>query len=308
MSWALSVIITSLIDSYGSENQLKYLGDASDSLEEFLAKDYQSSLRYYFVVHQIDEVSDGLIPGNGGYADNSYLSFSDYLTQSESRIIPVITLLSDSISDLFVFITNGSGEVYISGGAESLLLETELVFQPDGKYVVDESFMKQLINEGSISGSSDLNGLLCKRNIISALPISDPRGNFYGGVFVCTTDAGVNSLLDAMQKTVIMSCLWIMLASLIVTYFISERLVAPIKDMSQAAHSFAEGKFDVRVNVVGNDEISELAIAFNEMASSMQELEDMRRSFSCECFTRSQNADDYYFRFYRQYTRWGNST
>ena len=35
----------------------------------------------------------------------------------------------------------------------------------------------------------------------------------------------------------------------------------------------------MRVTVTGSDEISELATAFNNMASSLQELEDMRRSF-----------------------------
>ena len=139
--------------------------------------------------------------------------------------------------------------------------------------------MDKLRSDGSILDKTDLDGLMLKKNLVSGLPITDQRGHVFGGVFVCTTDTGVDTLLDAMQKTILMSCLWILLASLIATYFISERLVSPIRDMGRAARSFADGKFDVRVNVVGNDEVAELATAFNEMASSMQELEDMRRSF-----------------------------
>ena len=40
-----------------------------------------------------------------------------------------------------------------------------------------------------------------------------------------------------------------------------------------------KGSFDARVTVTGNDEIAELASAFNSMASSLQHMEDMRRSF-----------------------------
>ena len=49
--------------------------------------------------------------------------------------------------------------------------------------------------------------------------------------------------------------------------------------MSRAAKSFAEGNFNVRVPVVGNDEVTELARAFNNMAKSLAALDDMRNNF-----------------------------
>ena len=76
-----------------------------------------------------------------------------------------------------------------------------------------------------------------------------------------------------------MSTLWLMLAALVVTYCISERLVSPIRAMSKAAKCFAKGQFDARVPVRGDDEIAELASAFNNMASSLASNEEMRRLF-----------------------------
>jgi len=73
--------------------------------------------------------------------------------------------------------------------------------------------------------------------------------------------------------------MWVMCAAIIVSYFISEKTVAPLRHMSKAAKAFASGQLDVRVPVIGDDEISELAIAFNNMASSMATLENTRRSF-----------------------------
>ena len=70
-----------------------------------------------------------------------------------------------------------------------------------------------------------------------------------------------------------------MLALLIVVYFITERLVSPIREMSRAAKEYASGRFDARVTVKGNDEIAELGNAFNNMASSLSSHEEMRRLF-----------------------------
>jgi len=70
-----------------------------------------------------------------------------------------------------------------------------------------------------------------------------------------------------------------MLAALIAIYFITERLVSPIRAMSRAARAFAAGKFDVRIESSGNDEVAELATAFNNMANSMQHSTEVQRLF-----------------------------
>ena len=75
------------------------------------------------------------------------------------------------------------------------------------------------------------------------------------------------------------SLLWVLLAALIAVYFISERVISPLRDISSAAKSFASGKFDVRVPVRGNDEIAELATTFNNMAQSLDNYDEMRNSF-----------------------------
>jgi len=68
-------------------------------------------------------------------------------------------------------------------------------------------------------------------------------------------------------------------AALVAVYFLSERIIGPLKHMSRAAKSYATGNFDIRIPVEGNDEVAELAAAFNQMANGLQNLENMRRSF-----------------------------
>jgi signal transduction histidine kinase len=70
-----------------------------------------------------------------------------------------------------------------------------------------------------------------------------------------------------------------MIASFVAIYFITEKIVSPLRQMSYATKQFAAGKFDVRISVDGEDEIAELATAFNSMAQSLAEIEYTRSSF-----------------------------
>jgi signal transduction histidine kinase len=56
-------------------------------------------------------------------------------------------------------------------------------------------------------------------------------------------------------------------------------MVMPLREMSAAAVAFGKGDFTRRVPVRGHDEISELAVAFNNMATSLAESENINRSF-----------------------------
>jgi signal transduction histidine kinase len=70
-----------------------------------------------------------------------------------------------------------------------------------------------------------------------------------------------------------------MIAAIIAIYFITERIIHPLKNMTTASKKFAKGDFSSRVRVYGNDEVAELGNAFNNMADSLESLEKMRKSF-----------------------------
>ena len=67
------------------------------------------------------------------------------------------------------------------------------------------------------------------------------------------------------------------LAALLVSWFLSRRIVAPVQTLSAASQSIAEGHYDERVQVNGVDEIAQLATSFNQMAVQLEQVESMRR-------------------------------
>lgn len=67
------------------------------------------------------------------------------------------------------------------------------------------------------------------------------------------------------------------LAALLVSLFLSRRIVAPIRTLTDASQHIAEGQYAERVQVNGSDEIAQLAVRFNQMATQLEQVESMRR-------------------------------
>ena len=67
------------------------------------------------------------------------------------------------------------------------------------------------------------------------------------------------------------------MAAIILSIFFSRRVVAPVRDMSYATQRIADGQYDERVDVEGDDELAQLALHFNQMAEKLDQVEAMRR-------------------------------
>lgn len=67
--------------------------------------------------------------------------------------------------------------------------------------------------------------------------------------------------------------------TLVFTYYFARGLTAPLRQMRKAAEAMAEGDYSVRmaVDTHSNDEITQLALTFNEMAEELQHADQMRR-------------------------------
>lgn len=69
----------------------------------------------------------------------------------------------------------------------------------------------------------------------------------------------------------------LVVAALLVSWFLSRRIVAPVQNLTDVSLSIANGNYSERVQVTGSDEIAKLATRFNHMASQLEEVESMRR-------------------------------
>ncbi len=124
----------------------------------------------------------------------------------------------------------------------------------------------------------DLHGYLSEQSVVYATSISN-NGATTGYVMTLSSTAKEDSLVSTTRRVVINSSILVLLAAVIAAYFITERIVHPMRNMTSAVQKFAKGDFSARVTVYGHDEVSELGRAFNNMADSLESLEKMRNSF-----------------------------
>ncbi len=252
-------VITSLVTDYNEDMRMRTLSNVAYSVTDFMIEDYNDS-----------EAAD----------------FNAYLHANRYDIKQILDVMSINVENLVVFVTDGNGVIQVAGGAERAQAYSEeqtvgsVPSERDLAY--PEGVLAELTGENGAHGvtrTDTLDGFFEENHVSYILPITSTEGKLVGSVMTSTPNAGFDNLLETMNKTIIMSSLWLMLAALVAVYFISERLVSPIRAMSRAAKEFAAGHFDVRVPVNGNDEVSELSTAFNNMATSLQHSEQMKQTF-----------------------------
>lgn len=100
-----------------------------------------------------------------------------------------------------------------------------------------------------------------------------------GVLFASAPADGLNRFLQELGEMFLFSALVVLIIASMLIYVVTSRLVRPLKDMLAATQSFSQGDFSKRVPVSGYDEIGQLAMAFNNMASSLAITESARRSF-----------------------------
>lgn len=181
------------------------------------------------------------------------------------------SMINAAGKDLFVLIVSDDGQVLACGG------------DSDGNYtekkLENSSVLHRIESEGEYTEYSDLGGFFAKRHLVSGKRISTAQGQGIGYVLVCTPESGYKAFENKTAKVVVIAGIWVMLAALVAVYFISDKIISPIKQMSVAAKEFSQGKFDSRVPVNGHDEVAQLAQAFNNMAAELEKNEDTRKTF-----------------------------
>ncbi len=186
----------------------------------------------------------------------------------KDRLDDLLSAFLEYDSDLTLFIADSQGSVlYVLQGENDAEQPSQLPLS-----VVASLSEAPTFDTVSVD-SSEGELLICANGIFNE------SGALCGVAAVCSSEPYGGYAVADLTKTVLSSALLVLIAALIAAYFITERTIAPLREMSMAARNFAAGKFDRRVNVRGKDEVAELSEAFNQMADSLENLEKMRNSF-----------------------------
>lgn len=139
--------------------------------------------------------------------------------------------------------------------------------------------LNTLKEEQSYSGITDLGGIYQSKHYTVALPLIVEDNIMAGAVFVASDAGDLTAFLQEMLKMFLVSAICVLIIAFAVIYIITSNMVRPLRDMVSATESFARGDFTVRLPVREMDEIGNLSMAFNNMATSLAQQDSIRRSF-----------------------------
>ncbi len=212
-----------------------------------------------------------------------YVDFNAYVTD-ESNLLPLIELIVGYDSQLNVMVADSQWNV---------LLTTQM---PEGAessdktvYVSSDTELRR-ISEGELKAKGEgegryyyqegtLGGIINEKSMVFGKEVICGDSETVGYVFAFCSTVREDSMLSLVKRAITNSCIVVMIAAMLSAYIITERLVRPLRIITDAAKSYGKGDFSQRIPVEGNDEVSELAESLNNMADSLDSLEKMRNSF-----------------------------
>lgn len=196
-----------------------------------------------------------------------------FVREAKDELAPILSVLCDSVD----------GEVtvlLVDAEARSVLAANHEGAVEDPALSIPTEMLTDVVNGLEITHVGALKGLSEDGHpIVRAQTLRGGDGTLYGAVFVFAGVGAFDRILDAIMQMVFFAGIAVLLIALIAVYMLTERIIGPLRQMSRAAKSFAAGDFEVVVPVKGRDEVAELAVAFNQMAESLKNLEKMRSTF-----------------------------
>jgi signal transduction histidine kinase len=90
--------------------------------------------------------------------------------------------------------------------------------------------------------------------------------------------SGLESSGPSLNVLLILSGLLAAAVAMVLTFFLSRRVVAPVESLAKVAQSVAQRDFSVRAEVKSRDEVGELSRIFNSMIEELSSTEELRRN------------------------------
>lgn len=239
----------------------------------FLSLVMTTSVSYY-----LQEEKNNLLTKNAKSVasvavDSVFLMNDNEYTLDGRRIQTFMGAFAVNIdADIFLTDRNGKRLVSAYGSSDEVLSDVN----------IDHEVMQQALN-GEYIARGTLGGVYEQPHYVVGVPIRVKEATGGETVIGAVFAASNTKMLDVYWKNVFRMLLLAAVAAFMVSFCavwaFSYRLVKPLRVMSVAAKKLGEGDFSIRVPVNSKDEIGQLSLAFNNMASSLSSGENVRRNF-----------------------------
>jgi len=145
---------------------------------------------------------------------------------------------------------------------------------------LNREYLNKVFENGGDTANGYISGLYDEERYVVSSPIVS-NGSATGIVIVSTPTNTINQILNRISNIFLTAALFVVLISVLGVSAFARRESRPLRDMARAATAFGHGNLEARVKLEDDysEEMEELAVAFNNMARSLQKSEYQRQEF-----------------------------
>ena len=142
-------------------------------------------------------------------------------------------------------------------------------------------FLAQLSSQDYVVTTGVIDGLYADDRYVVSSAIRDSDNQILGIVIVSTPTAPNLLLMKRISDTYLFVSVLVIVAALVAVIYYTRKSSTPLRNIAKAATAFGHGDLKARASVPkgASVEIQELALAFNNMANSIEKSEYQRKEF-----------------------------
>lgn len=151
-----------------------------------------------------------------------------------------------------------------------------------GLSITNRDFLEQVLTQEYVIREGLVQGLYDEPRYIVSSAIRDPYSSeIYGIIMVSTPTAATQQVLKRLNDIYLFISVLVLLVAVVTMTIYARKISNPLRDMAKVAVAFGHGDLKARVHVSedSSEEIRELALAFNNMAKSLEKSEYQRKEF-----------------------------
>ena len=153
---------------------------------------------------------------------------------------------------------------------------------PHLELAINRDFVDQVYQDGSSFDTGSIPEFYDEARYFVSVPIRSHRtGANIGMVIVSMPTGDTQTLMEGIADIQVTVSLLVTLIAVVVMSMTTRNECRPLREMAQAARDFGHGNLKARVRTGGHnsEEVDELAVAFNNMAESLEKSEYQRQEF-----------------------------
>ena len=150
-----------------------------------------------------------------------------------------------------------------------------------GMSITSKSFLDRILTQDYVVTSGLVEGLYPDARHVVSTTIRNAANDPIGIVIVSRPMGTILSVLDKLSERYLTVSVLVVLVAVVAMTFYTRKHSNPLRDMAKTANAFGHGNLKARATVpaAAPEEIQELALAFNNMAQSLEKSEYQRKEF-----------------------------